>query len=231
VLLSETRWPEVDAAPRRVLVVPVGSLEQHGPHLPLDTDTRIAVAVASRAVTSRGLPGVAVAPAVAIGASGEHAAFPGTLSIGTEALTTVLLELGRHAGLHWPATLLVNGHGGNLAAISAALRRLSYEGREVRAWHASVPGGDPHAGRTETSLLLAIAPDSVRLAEAAAGNTQPMREIMPVMRERGVRAVSPNGVLGDPAGASAAEGAELLDELAARLTGELEVLWQSVSPS
>jgi mycofactocin precursor peptide peptidase len=74
-------WPEVDEGLRRVLVVPVGSLEQHGPHLPLDTDTRIAVAVAQRACVGRG--DVALAPAIGIGASGEHAGFPGTLSIGS----------------------------------------------------------------------------------------------------------------------------------------------------
>src|ERR1700721_4154767 len=109
--LSETRGPVIEEGPRRLLVVPVGSLEQHGPHLPLDTATRIAVAVARRACTGR--PGVALAPPLPVGASGEHAAFPGTLSIGSEALTACLIELGRHASLHWPALLLVNGHGGD----------------------------------------------------------------------------------------------------------------------
>jgi creatinine amidohydrolase len=215
VTLSDAFWPQVDAGPRRLLVVPVGSLEQHGPHLPLDTDTRIAVAVTTRAVN--GLVGVAVAPAIAIGASGEHAGFPGTLSIGTEALTGCLVELGRHASLFWPALLLVNGHGGNSDAVAAAVARLTVEGRLARAWHASVPGGDPHAGRTETSIMLALAPDSVRLAAAAAGSTRPLREIMPALRSGGVRAVSPNGVLGDPSGASAAEGVSLVSYLVSRL--------------
>jgi mycofactocin system creatininase family protein len=221
VRLTEMTWPDADAAQRRVLVVPVGSLEQHGPHLPLDTDTRIAVAVAERAVARAGLPGVALAPPVTIGASGEHAAFPGTLSIGTEALTAVLTELGRHASLHWPVMLLVNGHGGNAMAIEAALGRLRYEGRDAHAWHAHVPGGDPHAGRTETSLLLAIAPEVVQLDQAAAGDTRPARELMPLLREHGVRAISPNGVLGDPEGASPAEGEQLLDDLTRRLAAEL----------
>src|SRR5271154_6395065 len=122
-ILSTAHWPEVEAGPRRLLVVPVGSLEQHGAHLPLDTDTRIATGVAIRACSGRS--GVGLAPPIAIGASGEHADFPGTLSIGSAALSTLLIELGRHASLHWPAVLLVNGHGGNVTAIRDALKRLA----------------------------------------------------------------------------------------------------------
>jgi mycofactocin system creatininase family protein len=227
--LAAARWPDVEAGPRRLLVVPIGSLEQHGPHLPMDTDTRIASAVASRACAGR--RGVAVAPPIAIGASGEHADFPGTLSIGTEALTLLLVELGRHASLHWPATLLVNGHGGNVPAITRALARLRAEGRRCDAWHAGLdaaPGddspGDAHAGRFETSVMLALAPDQVRVTAAAPGERRPLAEIMPALRARGVRAVSPNGVLGDPSGASAAEGTRLLDRLVAALAAELDEL-------
>ncbi|HUN35934.1 MAG TPA: mycofactocin biosynthesis peptidyl-dipeptidase MftE [Trebonia sp.] len=227
--LGAVRWPQVDAGPRRLLVVPTGSCEQHGPHLPMDTDTRIAVAVASRACAGRG--GVALAPAVAIGASGEHAAFPGTLSIGTQALTLVLVELGRHASLHWPAMLVVNGHGGNTAAIDAARRQLRAEGRACHAWHAGLPPAqaagaglamDAHAGRFETSVMLALAPGLVRLDLAAAGDTRPLAQVMPELRASGVRAVTPSGVLGDPAGASAAEGERILAALTAALAGTME---------
>jgi len=220
--LAQLRWPEIEQGPRQLLVVPVGSLEQRGPHLPLDTDTRIAVAVARRACAGRA--GVALAPGFAIGASGEHAAFPGTLSIGTGALTTCLIELGRHASLHWPAVLLVNGHGGNGTAVQAAVGRLRYEGRACSSWHAGLPGGDAHAGRSETSLMLALDPDAVRLEAAARGDVRPLTEIMPLLREQGVRAVSANGVLGDPAGASAAEGEHLLERLEAGLSDALDTL-------
>jgi mycofactocin system creatininase family protein len=220
--LARMRWPEVEAGPRRLLVVPAGSLEQHGPHLPLDTDTRIAVALVQRACAGR--PGVVVAPAFAIGASGEHADFPGTLSIGEEALTTCLIELGRHASLHWPAMLLVNGHGGNAVAVQAAIERLRYEGRVCAAWHAGLPGGDAHAGRSETSVMLALDPGAVHLEAAARGETRPITQIMPVLREHGVRAVSENGVLGDPAGASAAEGEQFLARLADGLTAAIDRL-------
>jgi creatinine amidohydrolase len=230
--LGVARWPEVESGPRRLLVVPLGSLEQHGPHLPMDTDTRIAVAVASHA--SAGRDGVGLAPPVTIGASGEHAAFPGTLSIGTQALTLLLVELGRHASLHWPAMLLVNGHGGNVPAVHAALRQLKAEGRDCHAWHAGLPEdrlaaagmdasmADPHAGRFETSLLMALSPALVRLDLAAAGDTSPLAQIMPALRSSGVRAVTPTGVLGDPSGASAEEGERLLELLVASLGKAIE---------
>jgi len=225
--LAGARWPEVAGRPRRVLVVPVGSVEQHGPHLPLDTDTRIASAVARRACAvvaahaGGGPAGIGLAPPVSIGASGEHADFPGTLSIGHVALSTLLLELGRHASLHWPVMLIVNGHGGNVGAISDALAKLRSEGRDCHVWHAGVRPSmlaaaglslvpDAHAGRVETSVMLALAPQDVRLGAAAPGDTRPLAEVMPGLREHGVGWVSANGVLGDPTGASAAEGDALL---------------------
>ena len=237
--LSTARWPDVEAGPRRLLVVPVGSLEQHGSHLPLDTDTRIATAVAARACAARA--GVGLGPAIAIGASGEHADFPGTLSIGSVALSTLLIELGRHAALHWPAMLLVNGHGGNVTAIRDALRLLAAEGRRCHAWHAGLRPGmlaageslvpDAHAGRVETSIMLALAPDEVRLDSAVAGDTRPLSEIMPALSARGVRHVSPNGVLGDPAGAAADEGERLLGLLGADLAQTIDRLLGSAGCS
>jgi mycofactocin precursor peptide peptidase len=220
--LGSARWPEVEAGPRRLLVVPLGSLEQHGPHLPMDTDTRIACFVAARACAGRA--GAGLAPPVAIGASGEHADFPGTLSIGTTALALVLVELGRHASLHWPAMLLVNGHGGNGPAITDAVARLRDEGRECHVWHAGLPGGDAHAGRTETSMMLALAPSEVLQDRAVAGDTRPIAELLPALRAHGVRKVSRNGVLGDPAGASAVEGHQLLAQLVAGLNTKLDKL-------
>jgi mycofactocin precursor peptide peptidase len=209
VTLGESVWPEIDGRP--TLLVPVGSVEQHGPHLPLDTDTRIAAAVAARAATGALL----VAPPVAYGASGEHEGFAGTVSIGHEALRLLLVKLGRSAS-RWAARLVfVNGHGGNASSLVEAVRLLRYEGRDA-AWFACAAGGDAHAGRTETSLMLALDPALVR-PERAAGNTAPLADLLPEMRAGGVAAVSPNGVLGDPAGASADEGEQLLAAMSAAL--------------
>jgi creatinine amidohydrolase len=142
------------------------------------------------------------------GASGEHRAFPGTLSIGTEALTAVLVEFVRHASLAWRHVLVINGHGGNAPALHRAAELMRYEGRSMTVHHAasSEPGADPHAGHRETSLMLYLEPDSVHTDLLAAGNTDPLESILPQLASSGVRAVSENGVLGDPTDASAADG-------------------------
>jgi mycofactocin precursor peptide peptidase len=212
VEVSRARSSDCTRVP--LLLVPVGALEQHGPHLPLGTDTTVATTVAART----GLP---VSPPISFGASGEHEAFPGTVSIGTEVLAAVLVETGRSAS-RWAVRLcFVNGHGGNLPALVTASTLLRAEGRDV-AWHScGVPGADAHAGRHETSLMLALAPDDVRADLAVAGNTAPLAELMPAIRTGSVAAVSPNGVLGDPAGASAGEGAETVAVMAAALRDAL----------
>jgi mycofactocin system creatininase family protein len=210
--LAGSVWPEIPTGP--LLVVPLGSVEQHGHHLPLDTDTAIACAVAEAA--GGALPGALLAPALAYGASGEHEDFPGTISIGTDALTGLLVEYGRSA-CRWAGRLLiVNGHGGNLDALRAAVPLLRTEGRDVAWFPCGVHGGDAHAGRTETSLMLHVEPEGVR-GPRPAGVTTPVRELLPRLRAEGVRAVSPTGVLGDPAGATADEGAGLLAGLVEKL--------------
>src|SRR5215204_2587064 len=122
--LAGATWPEIPAGP--LLVVPLGSVEQHGHHLPLSTDTSVACAVAESAIDA--FDGALLAPALAYGASGEHEGFPGTISIGTEALTGLLVEYGRSAGRWAGRVLLVNGHGGNLEALGSAGSLLRSEG-------------------------------------------------------------------------------------------------------
>ncbi|HST80497.1 MAG TPA: mycofactocin biosynthesis peptidyl-dipeptidase MftE [Kineosporiaceae bacterium] len=206
-----------------VLVIPIGSTEQHGPHLPLSTDADIALAV-SRRLAAR-LPVVAVAPVISYGSSGEHSGFAGTLSIGQAAIELVLLELGRSAGQTYRRQVFVSAHGGNAEPAVRAVTRLRRESRDVLLWMPSWDG-DAHAGRTETALQLALRPNLVRVSEMAAGNTAAVRELMPQLRSGGVLAVSPNGVLGDPTGATAAEGERLLTQL----TDDLEAKVRAWNP-
>jgi mycofactocin precursor peptide peptidase len=211
--LAGAVWPDLPERP--LLLVPLGAVEQHGHHLPLATDTTVACTVAEAAAGD--LDGALLAPALAYGASGEHEGFPGTVSIGTEALTGLLTEYGRSA-CRWAGRLvLVNGHGGNLDALRASVALLRSEGRDVAWFPCGVPGADAHAGRTETSLMLHVEPELVRTDRAVAGDPTPIAELLPRLRAEGVHGVSPTGVLGDPAGATAEEGAALLAAMAGRL--------------
>jgi mycofactocin precursor peptide peptidase len=228
VLLADLPWPDVGArvTADSVLAVPLGATEQHGPHLPLSTDTDIAVALCQRLAEARA--GVLVAPAVAYGSSGEHQGFPGTLSIGQQALELLLVELGRSASVTFAHVVFVCAHGGNSEPAARATARLRAESRDVLLFQPAWDG-DPHAGRAETSMMLHLAPARVRLASAVPGNTRPLAEIWPLLRTGGVRAVSETGILGDPAGATAGTGAALLDALAAALIHDVAA-WHPKGP-
>lgn len=212
--LDALPWPAVPE-PALAVVVPLGSTEQHGHHLPFDTDTAVALELAGRLVAAR--PGLVLAPPLSYGASGEHEGFRGTLSMGCEALELVLVELGRSASCWAERLLLVNGHGGNLRPLDAAVRRLRFEGRDAAFWSPEIPDGDAHAGRTETSLMLALRPEAVHSDAAVAGPTDPLSSLLPRIKANNLAAVSPSGVLGDPSGADAEEGRTLLRILLADL--------------
>jgi mycofactocin precursor peptide peptidase len=222
--LGDATWPEVEATQRgHLLAVPLGSLEQHGPHLPLDTDTRIAVELAGRLAVAR--PGVAVGPALPYGASGEHAGFPGTLVVRHEILAELVVELVRSARPSFGGVVVISAHGGNIEALSMAEERCRADGDAVLVWTAVARGGDAHAGRTETSVMLALDEGSVRSELAERGCTEPLGVIMPRLRAEGVRPVSSNGVLGNPEGANADEGRRILADMAGALSDAVERWW------
>jgi mycofactocin precursor peptide peptidase len=224
VELGGATWPDVaTTASEFLLALPVGSLEQHGPHLPLDTDTRIAEELARRLADER--PDIFIAPAVSYGASGEHAAFAGTLLLGHVVLADLLMELIRSARASFAGVVVISAHGGNHEGLALVNARCRADGEAALVWPAMVPGGDAHAGRTETSLMLAIDPAAVRLERAEAGCTDPLEVLMPRLRAEGVRPISSNGVLGDPRGASEVEGESLLIALTADLAGAVRTRW------
>ena len=200
---------------RPVIVLPFGSCEQHGPHLPLGTDTLIAEALAERLCGL--LEGLVLGPSLAVTASGEHAGFDGTLSLGTDVTARSLVELARSAD--WSGGIVVvNAHGGNVDALRIAARTASAERRRLHAWSpAPSAGDDAHAGHTETSVMLALHPELVVAGRARPGDTRPITAISGDLRRGGVRAVSASGVLGDPTGANAEAGERTL----ARWTDQL----------
>jgi mycofactocin precursor peptide peptidase len=217
--LADLTSPQVDRLAGAVLAVPLGSTEQHGAHLPLSTDTDIAVALCRRLAAARA--DVVIAPAVAYGSSGEHADFAGTLSIGQASLELLIVELCRSATETFAQVLLVSAHGGNAEPVARAVARLQAESRDV---HTFMPRwtGDPHAGRPETSMLLSLDPDRVQMQHAAPGDTRPIEQIWPLLRSGGVRAVTASGVLGDPTGATAEQGDALLGELTEALIRDVD---------
>lgn len=221
--LAHAQWPDVASSGSGWLVVPLGSLEQHGPHLPLATDTIIAESVCEAMLAQRPLD-VVLAPTLPLGASGEHADFPGTVSIGTKALALLLTEIVRDAADTWAGVLVVNGHGGNAVALAQARAVCLAEGRALQVHHLAAEGMDAHAGQAETSLLLHLAPDLVDMAVAQVGVTTALSLILPQLRRDGVRAVSPTGVLGDPTGATAEQGRHLFDALVSAAVRTVDAL-------
>jgi mycofactocin precursor peptide peptidase len=217
VQLGTVAWPDVTD---HVLFVPVGSTEQHGHHLPMSTDTLIAEAIAKRAAAL--IPGAMVSPSITMSASGEHEGFPGTISIGTDALAIVLIEVARSAS-RWASRLVfVNGHGGNADACRRAEQEWTREGRNAHVWVPPLPaGGDWHAGWVETSVMLALHPDLVRVSRAD-GVIEQSSAVTGDLRRSGVRAVSPSGVLGQPSLATPERGEEVISTWVAALVDRLQ---------
>ena len=200
------------AESRPILLLPLGAWEQHGPHLPLDTDTMIITRVIADVLRHADLRTVNVmsAPAISITASDEHHGFPGTLSTGTQALKDSVVAICRSAS--WATGVCIaNGHGGNADALAAITSALAYEEITHSVWSLpSYSGGDMHAGHTETSLLLHIAPNEVRSNVIARGATHDAG-LIDAMRDGGVQAVSENGIIGDASTATASHGKAVLD--------------------
>jgi creatinine amidohydrolase len=118
VRLGAVAWPQLDGGAPPIVVIPLGATEQHGPHLPLETDTVIAAALAEAVAARRA--DVIAAPALPFGASDEHAGFPGTLSLGQEALEAAVVALARSAE-GFAGVILLSWHGGNAEPLARAL--------------------------------------------------------------------------------------------------------------
>jgi creatinine amidohydrolase len=180
--MTEIRWHKLrrdqiaDAAAHdAVLLLPIGSVEQHGPHLPIDTDTNAATAVAERAAARATEPPALVLPPIWWGLSPYWLPFPGTLSLRPETILALISDLGASVARHgFRRMIVLNGHGGNAGIVGVAATALADHGiraagltywdllpAEVREWSAHDAGSIGHAGEVETSIQLYLQPDLV----------------------------------------------------------------------
>jgi creatinine amidohydrolase len=252
MLLARLSWPEIESALSHVCLVPLGSLEQHGPHLPLWTDTAIISAIAQR--VEQRMPGQALlAPAQPIGYSPHHARF-GCVSLDLPAYMELISSVCRSlAAMGFRRVLLLNGHGGNDVPCRAAMCRLKTELAELRIvlasyWtvaaeafgsiRTSPRGGMGHACEMETSIMLALHPGQVDLGRARDDGTLgatgyralDMLRAQPYYMVRNFDELSATGTQGQPSHASAEKGERFLDAavdavcglLTAFAAGELE---------
>ena len=233
MILDRLSWPEIESVRSRVCIAPLGSLEQHGPHLPLWTDTAIVSEIARR-VEQRLPEQVVLAPAQPFGYSPHHARF-GCVSLGLAAYMELIVSLCRsfHV-MGFQRIFFLNGHGGNDVPCRAAMCRLKAELPDLRVtfasyWTLAAPafgrirtspaGGMGHACEMETSIMLALYPDQVNLARAkddgTAGQTGyrllDMLRPQPYYMVRNFDELSSTGTLGQPSHASAEKGTQFLD--------------------
>lgn len=246
-LIGELTFPEVSTrlGERSVLCLPIGSIEQHGPHLPLNTDVVLAEEFTRRIVARWGEPlDLWQLPTVSISLAREHEWAPGTLSLSIQGMTALIRDLGRTITRSLPARNLaiINGHGGNRGILEALAQDLRADfGLNVGVLHpaawiedhggAGVP--EIHGGKNETSLMLAIAPHLLRRDEIASLKNPPAADaVRTTVLDPGVTwpwttddsRIADQGVIGDAAAASAEFGQGLIEQVTEKAGGVLKQL-------
>jgi creatinine amidohydrolase len=240
LLLEHLTWPEVELALTRgttTVVIPIGAVEQHGPHLPLCVDAERGAALGYR--VARALGDALVGPTIRVGCSDHHMGFAGTISIRAETLEALCRDYCTSLAQHgFQEVYLVPSHGGNFKPLEEMVPRLQAAVDEVSAdcrvvaytdllgiiavWRWVVEeevglgrrvGG--HADIAESSEILHLHPGLVRVERAEKGTVGELnQDLVDRVFEKGLRAIAPNGILGDARGMDAALGERLLDATA-----------------
>jgi creatinine amidohydrolase len=246
-LIGELTTQDISRALKKssILCLPIGSIEQHGPHLPLNTDVVLAEEYARRIVARWGEAlDLWQLPTLAVSLAREHEWAPGTLSLSVAGMTALLHDLGREIARALPARNLaiVNGHGGNRGILEALAQDLRADcGLNVCVLHPAVWTGietnaaipEIHGGKNETSLMLAIAPNLVRLDKIADLKSPPNAEaVRQTILDPAVtwpwasndKRIADQGITGDAQAASAEYGVQLLERVIEKAGGALRQL-------
>jgi len=242
IFYFDLAWPEVKEAIEKgkIPLLPIGSTEQHGPHLPLITDTFLAYSVCVKAA-EKADEDLLVMPPVCYGCSEHHMDFPGTASIDGEHFITYVYDVCKSLSAHgFKRIIIVNGHGGNTPFLDVVIRRLSNETSSLYAmipwWNLVVdeasrlresefPGGMAHSGELETSMMLHLKPEAVYLDKAVKEIGFQKSEFIwfdlmrksPVYFSDPFSRMSKTGILGDPTVATAEKGGKILNAAAENL--------------
>lgn len=233
--MEEMNWPTIKRAIDsgfKTVLIPVGSIEQHGPHLPSFTDSLLAYEICER--LARKLGRTLVAPVIRPGCSEHHLAFPGTISVSPRALQTLVdAYVGSLMKAGFKNYVLIPTHGGNFEPLRKGLSALRRKYRKAKIYGyfdlqsfveamnkvAAQYGVSPeaagaHSGFTETSCVLAVRSDLVDMSSAAPGYVGPFnKEVSRAIMRKGMKAFTKNGVLGDPRGSSSEAGEKIIEDL------------------
>ena len=245
--VGELTFPDISKClnARSILCLPIGSIEQHGPHLPLNTDVVLAEEFTRRIIARWGETyDLWQLPTLAVSLAREHQWAPGTLSLSIETMKSLLCEFGREITRSLPVRNLavINGHGGNRGILEALAQDLRADfGLNVCMLHpaawaevdptATVP--EIHAGKNETSMMLAIAPHLVRREHFAQLNKSSTGDaVRTTILDQAVtwpwttrdQQIADMGVIGNPKAASAEFGERLLNQVAEKAGSVLKQL-------
>ncbi len=245
---EEFTWPEIReaVAQNRVAVLPVGTVEQHGRHLPLVTDVLTASEISRRAVEQ--IPGEAILlPPVYYSFNEHHMDFPGTIAVRGETIIQYVSDIGRSLARHgFRKILLINGHGSNVPFLDIAARNITMETVSICAmasWWSLIPralitelresefpGGMAHGCELETSVLLHLRPDLVQFDKAerdiSFGPSEyfywDLQTPSPILFQEWFSRYSKTGAVGDPTRATADKGKKFVDAVVQRLVGLIQ---------
>lgn len=230
------------------ILLAVGSTEQHGPHLPLGTDSLIGDKLVER--VAKKLGNALVAPTIRIGMSEHHMAFAGSMTLREETLEEVLVDCCRSLARHgFRLIVLVPTHGGNVKTVIRATERLTRESLSARAVTQSddsaylaamvevgakykvTPGEvGTHAGHLETSVMLADYPEIVDMTRAARGTVDLGSDYEERLHEQGMHRLSPVGILGDATKATAEAGRDYNEAIVNKLVEQIREAQASSGP-